>query len=231
VTTDNTIDYAVTTGGTGYSITMEPGVNYTVGDVIEVRQSRKDGTTYYIERTSRITTTAGGGSIVEADALAECPICTALALDGEDYDTIFDLDSTDDELDLITAGSWQVGQLMTWWKWQMTLQAPMEEFWGAWSVESDGSFRNDVTVLPSLIDTTETGDSIESTGRRIHRSDEARPIRSPTTGGGAIDVSWRDPVTVVATGSGVLPADITAIAAEVEETSTALRLGQFLALK
>jgi hypothetical protein len=215
IDTGTTIDFAVTSGGTGYAITMVPGVDYTVGDTIEIRQSRKSGTTYYIERTSVINTTGGGGSILEVDPLAVCPICTDLDIDGEDFVSVFDLDSADDELDLITAGTWQTGQLMAWWKYEMTLQAPMEEFWGAWSVQSDGSFRNDVDTLPSLIDTTETGDSIESTGRRIHRSDGARPIRSPTTGGGSIDLSWRDPVTVVATGSGVLPADITAIGAEV----------------
>jgi hypothetical protein len=218
IDTSTTIDYEVVSGGIGYTITLVPGVDYTVGDAIEIRQSRKDVKTYYQERTSVINTTAVGGSILEVDALPICPICTALDCDGEDYDTVFDLDTTDDELDLITDGTWQAGHLMCWWKWQMTLQAAMEQFWGAWSVESDGSFRNDVTILPSLIDTTETGDSVESTGRRIHRSDGARPIKSPTTGGGTVDLSWRDPVTVVATGSGVLPADITAIAAEVERS-------------
>jgi hypothetical protein len=218
VTTSTTIDYEVTSGGTGYTITLTPGVDYTVGDVVEIRQSRKDVKTYYTERTSVINTTADGGSILEVDPLAGCPICTALDCDGEDYALVFDLDTTDDELDLITDGTWQTGHLMCWWKWQLTQQIAMEQFWGAWEVQSDGSFRNDVAILSSLIDTTETGDSVESTGRRIHRSDGARPIKSPTTGGGAIDLSWRDPVTVVATGSGVLPADITAIAAEVERS-------------
>jgi hypothetical protein len=45
-------------------------------------------------------------------------------------------------------------------------------------------------TLSSLLDTTETGDSVETTGRRIYRSDGARPIKSPTTGGGSIDCSW-----------------------------------------
>jgi hypothetical protein len=94
-------------------------------------------------------------------------------------------------------------------------------------VQADGSFRNDVTILPSMTDTTETGDSIESTGRRIFRSDNARPIRSPTTGGGSIDLSWREPVTVVATGSGLTASQDAALtkAAElgalVEGTTTA----------
>ncbi len=217
IDTATTIDFATTSGGTGYTITLIPGTDYTAGDVIEIRQSRKSGTSYFKERTSRIITTVAGGDLVEADDLESCTVCDALVLDGEDYDTNFDLDYTDDELDIDTAGNWQTGWLMTWWKWQMTLQTAMEEFWGAWEVLEDGSFYNNVGTLSSYLDITATGDSVETTGRRIHRSDGARPIRSPTTGGGAIDVSWRDPVTVVATGSGVLPSDVTDIATAVWE--------------
>jgi hypothetical protein len=228
LTTATTVDYEVVSGGNGYTITLVPGVDYTVGDEINVRQAYKNGTTYYQERTSRIITNGGGGTIIEADALEECPICTALGLDGEDYIGIFDLDSADDELDIVTAGTWQAGQLMTWWKYEMTLQAAMEEFWGAWSVQSDGSFQNANSILSSYVDTTETGDSVETTGRRIHRADGARPVRSPTTGGGSIDLSWRDPVTVVTTGgSSLTPAQDAALT----KASKALQVGQFIALK
>jgi hypothetical protein len=212
VTTSTTIDYDVTSGGTGYTIAMLPGVDYTVGDTVEIRLSRKVLKTYFEPRTIVISTTAGGGDFVNVSDLASCSVCDALDMDGEDYDAKFELDYIDDELDIETAGTWQTGELMAWWQWQMTLQTPMEQFWGAWVIQRDGSFLNDVSVMSSLVDTTETGDSVETTGRRIFRSDGARPIKSPTTGGGAIDLSWRDPVTVVSTGSGVLPSDVTAIA-------------------
>jgi hypothetical protein len=224
VTTSTTIDYDVTSGGTGYTIAMLPGVDYTVGDTIEIRISRKVLKTYFEPRTIVISTTAGGGELVAVTDLASCPVCDALDMDGEDYDAKFELDYIDDELDIETAGTWETGELMTWWKWQMTLQTPMEQFWDAWSVQRDGSFLNNVATLSSLIDTTETGDSVETTGRRIFRSDGARPIKGPTTGGGAIDLSWREPVTVVATGSGVLPSDVTAIA-----SATRTELGTELA--
>lgn len=206
ITTSTTIDYATVSGGTGYTISMAAGTDYTAGDIIEVRQSRQSGTAYYIPQTSTITTTLGGGAFIEAGALAADAVLNAIGLTGSDYDAKFELDYVDDELDIETAGTWQVGELMTWWEYQMTLQTPMEEFWGAWEVMEDGSFRNDTSILSSYIDTTETGDSVESTGRRIHRSDGARPIKSPTTGGGTVDLSWRDPVTVVATGGSGLTA-------------------------
>ena len=222
VTADTTIDYETTSGGTGYTIVMVPGVDYTVGDRIEVRQGRQSGTSYFIERTTVINTTAGGGDFVEIGDLDSCPICDAIGLDGSDFDSVFELDYVDNELDIEVAGAWQTGQLMSWYKWESLTQAAMEQFWNAWAVQSDGSFRNDVDVLSSRLDTTETGDSIETTGRRIYRSDGARPIKSPTTGGGAIDCAWREPVTLVATGSGVLPADITAIAVAVDAEGGAL---------
>ena len=217
VTSSTTIDFATVSGGVGYTISMQPGVDYTVGDVIEVRQSRQSGTTYWIERTSTIITTAGGGDLVEADDLESCTICNAFSKDGADYESDFSLDSTNDELDIDVSGPWEASSLMVYWKYKMTQQAPMEEFWRAWDVQTDGSFRNDVSIMSSYLDNTTSADANESTGRRVHRSDGARPVKADRL----IDVSWRDPVTVVATGSGVLPADITAIGAEVATRSQA----------
>jgi hypothetical protein len=218
IDTSTTIAYVASLAtGTGYSITLVPGVDYTPGDEIQVRQSRKNGTTYYVERTSRIITSAGGGTITEADALSQCSICTAFALDGEDYDAKFDIDYVDDELDIDVTGTWQTAQLMVWWKWQMTVQTAMESFWGAWSVESDGSFKNNVDTLSSVLDNTTATDCVETSRRRVRRSDGARPIKANRL----IDVSWSEPVTVVSTGSGVQPGDITAIGAEVASRSQA----------
>jgi len=205
-TTDTTISYN-TVGATGFSVSLVPDVDYTVGDVLEIRQAFKDGTNYYQERTTRIVTTSAGGSFIEDLPLASCSVCDDIGLDGENYDSKFELDYTDDELDIETSGNWQTGELMTWWKYQMTLQTPMEEFWGAWTIQEDGSFRNDVDVLSSHIDNITTGDSVETTGRRLYRSDGTRPIKSPTTGGGSIDLSWREPVSLVAVGSGVTAQD------------------------
>jgi hypothetical protein len=213
VTDASTIEYVASLAtGTGYTISMVPGVDYTVGDAIEIRMSRKNVDVYYIEKTYRIVTSAGGGDFVDEGALALCPICNDFGLDGEDYATKFDIDEVDDELDVEIAGAWSAAELITWWKWQMTVQAAMEDYWLAWDVQTDGSFRNDVAKISSYLDNTTANSAVESTGRRIWRSDDARPIRDPTSGGGALDVSWREPVTVVAVGSGVLPADITAIA-------------------
>jgi hypothetical protein len=222
ITASTTIAYVASLAtGTGYTITLVPDVDYTVGDEVQVRQSRKNGTTYYEERTSRIITSAGGGTITEADQLAVNTICTAFGLDGSTFETKFSLDSVNDELDIDVSGNWKTEELMVYFKFKMTQQAPMEEFWGAWTVETDGSFLNDTSVLPGKLDNTSSGDAIETTRRRIHRTDGARPVRSPTTSSYTVDVSWSDPVTVVATGSGVLPADIIAIGDEVATRSQA----------
>ena len=201
--TATTIDYVTVSGGTGYTITLTPGVDYEVGEVIEIRQSRQSGTSYYIQRTSIINTSAEGGSILEVDELEACALCNGIGLSGIDYITKFELDYANGELDIKILGSWQVGELISWWNYMMTQQAAMEDFWGAWELQSDGSFRNEVSVLSSVLDTTAFADSIETTGRRLYRSDGARPIKTPTTSGYAIDCSWRDPVTTVSVGSGL----------------------------
>jgi hypothetical protein len=215
-TTSTTISYIASLAtGTGYAETFTPGVDYTPGDVLEIWQSRKNGTTYYVERTSRIITSAAGGTITEADELAVCPICTAFGLDGAvpPISTKFDADLIDDEIDIDVGGPWQMAEAMVWWKTQMTIQASMEDLWGTLDVQSDGSFYNASAGSKVVkFDTTSATDAIESTGRRFHNDLGTRPIKSPTTGIGALDLSWRDPVTVVSVGSGVLPSDVTDIA-------------------
>jgi hypothetical protein len=219
ITTSTTIAYVASLAtGAGYSIVLTPGVDFAVGDSLEVRQSRKSGTTYYIEKTAEIVASADGGTVTGIGALEVCPICTAFGMDGEDFEDEYSLDFTDDELDIDVDGGFELSSLMAFWKWKMTAQAAMEQFWGAWQVMDDGSFRNNAALLQSKLDNTSSGDALETTGRRIYRTDGARPVRSPTTSGYAVDVSWREPVTVVATGSGVLPADIVAIGAEVLDT-------------
>ena len=202
VTTSTTIDYINSlTGGVGYLITLLPGVDYTVGDIIEIRQSRKSGTTYAQERTSKIITASSGGSILEEGDLLTDTITTGFALDGASFEPDYSLDYTNDELDIDVSGNWSLASLMAYWKYKITEQSVMEQFWGAWEVREDGSFMNQVSVLSSYLDLTSINDAIETTGRRIWRSDSTRPVRSPTTSGYAIDVAWREPVTVVETGT------------------------------
>ena len=205
ITTSTTVSYTASLAtGTGYSIALVKDTDYTAGDEIQVRISRKGTTTYYTERTDRIITGSGINEVTSDTVPPSCTVCDAFGLDGSDVsiDNKFDIDATDSEIDVIIGAPWQMAEAMVWWKYQMTLQSPMEDFWDVNFVESNGSFFNDIagSGITVKFDNTTPNDAIESTGRRFYNSSGTRPIKSPKTGAGALDFSWRAPVTTVESG-------------------------------
>jgi len=210
-TTDTTIAYTASLAtGTGYSIAMILDTDYANGDSIEIRISRKNVKVYYSEETDSIITDGSTSTINSATLPVLDAVSNTFDKDGADpsIDDKFTIDYIDNEIDLIISGPWETEEGMVWWKYQMTLQTPMEEFWNVNHVLDDGSFFNDSDVIPMVLDNTSSADAIESTNRRIHRRDGLRPIKSPISGTGCLDFSWREPVTVVPVGSAVLPQDI-----------------------
>lgn len=216
-TANTQLDYT-TLVATGYTKVLVPGVDYTVGDEIEIRAGRKNGTTYYQEYTNSFVTTPAGGTISSIAQLQVCPICTAFGLDGDDYLTDYAVDLVDDEMEVTTTADFELAEAMVWWKTIILEEANMFQLWGAMSVMEDGSFRNNSALIPMLWDNQTAEDVVETTGRRFHRTDGARPIKDPTTGGGSLDIAWRVPVTVLAVGSGVTAQDKIDIANQTLDT-------------
>jgi hypothetical protein len=208
-TSDVTLDYVASLAtGTGYSVVLTKGTDYDEGDVIAVRITRKNGTTYYTEAQDVILAGVPTTVVDSATELALCSVCNAFGLDGASstIDDKFSLDYVNNELDIVVGGSWTMAEAMVWWKYQMTIELPMTVFWNTNMVQADGSFYNDSDILPVNFDNGTSTDAIESSGRRFYRKDELRPIRSPTSGGGTIDLAWRVPVTAIETGtSGLTP--------------------------
>jgi hypothetical protein len=64
-----------------------------------------------------------------------------------------------------------------------------------------------------LFDNTTATNIKQIDNARIFRSDGGYPVKQPSTGGGSIDINWRNAVQTIAVGSAVLPSDVTAISA------------------
>ena len=98
----------------------------------------------------------------------------------------------------------------------LTTASGIENFFGGITALDAGNYRNNNSVVSMKLDNTTTTEVWQTDSSRIFRVDEARPIRNPTSGGGGIDVNWKNVVYVVTAGSGLdagQQAELTAAAA------------------
>lgn len=231
VTQDTVLDYVASLAtGTGYSITLVPGTDYDVGDDISFRAIKVSGVTATLEYTFDLATTIDGGTIPLSTALESDTVYNTLAIDGSTI-TDYDADYVDDEVDIIVAANFYVSEWYAWWVYNLTTTDGMRRFWKGITAEDIGNYMINVPIVSIKLDNTTATEIWALDNRRIRRSDEARPVRFPTSGGGGIDVEWREQVLLAETGvSGLTSEESTQLMAlgTPEDNATAVGAGEIV---
>ena len=149
-------------------------------------------------------TSAGWGVLAEQE---DDPAYNTLAIDGSTV-TNFTADYVDDEVDVSVAANFSLEDLYAWWVYNLTTSQGISDFFGGIEAVDSGNFNIKNNVVDISLDNTTSTEVFATDNRRIYRDDGARPIRNPTSGGGGIDVEWRNPVLIAETGvSGLTPAE------------------------
>ena len=179
--------------GSDYSSTYNEGVGYSTGDTLRLRIAKINKDEF---SANVIVGATGWSTFVEQ---SEDLVYTALGVDGSAI-TKFIADYVNDEIDIIVSSNFSVAELYAWWTYNTTTSQGISDFFGGITALNEANFRINNSVVNLFIDNTTNTNIRQTDNRRIYRSDEAYPIKEPTSGGGGIDVVWRNTILIAETG-------------------------------
>ena len=190
--------------GTSYSYIVTPAEG-SVGDTIRIRLTQTSGTTGYLPLETSANLTATGIEFLatqEADT-----IYNTIAQDGS-LITKFTADYINTEVDVTVAADFTGHELYAWFAYNLTLEDGIRQFFGGFVAVDIANFKVVTSVVDAYFDNTTTTNIKQTDNVRIYRDDEVYPVNNPTTGGGGIDMVWRDKVFIAETGvSGLTPSE------------------------
>jgi xanthosine utilization system XapX-like protein len=194
-----TTETFIGTPGTSYSATYTDGTTYTAGDSINVRIHKRGRLTF----ETTVVASASGWSVV-ANQL-EDEVYTDLAIDGS-LVTGFAADYLNLEVNVTVASNFNIADFYAWWSYNLESDDGIRDFVGGITAIDVGNFRINDVVVDLYIDNTTATNLRQLDNRRIFRADEAYPVKS--SGGGGIDIVWRNTVLIAETGvSGLTPSE------------------------
>ena len=203
-----------TVAGTSYTATYAEGTGYNSGDTVRIRLTQTSTTTAKLPfETTVLATDAGWTALVSQEDDA---VYNALAVDGSTV-TTFTADYTNDQVDIVVATNFNISDFYAWWVYNLTTEGGIREFFGGVTAEDQANFRINSGTLNLFLDNTTTTNIRQLDNRRFYREDLAYPVLDPTTGGGGIDVVWRDKVFVA--GLGDVEGDLNIINQGVQKAS------------
>ena len=196
----------VVSGGSGISesTTIGVGLAIEVGDTLRLRVTYGPSTTYKEPIESSIV--ANASSNVWIDSQSNWTVVNDLGIDGS-AQTEFSADYVDDEADITFAGNFAGTELQAWWAYNLTTSQGISDFYGGVTL-GDGYFQIHNAVVNLYLDNTTTTNIYETQNLKVFRDDEAYPIKGGgvTSGGGGINVRWKDPVYTKNIGGSALTA-------------------------
>jgi hypothetical protein len=179
--------------GTSWTLNYQEGADFTDGDSVRIRLTRQSGVTAYLGFTTGAVAGATGWSVLAAQVVDS--VYGTLAIDGSTI-TDYSADYANDEVDIVVATDFDLSEMYAWWVYNLTTPQGIADFFGGITAVDEGNFRNHNAVVSIKLDNTTTISVYALDNRRLFRSDGARPVRNPTSGGGGIDVEWREPVLI-----------------------------------
>jgi hypothetical protein len=183
VTTATELDN-VFVAGTSYSYNIATS-EASVGDTVRLRVCKKGYQPFEANAVFALT----GVPLVINQAVDA--IYSAYALDGATI-TKFDADYVDDEVDLNVASNFSADEFYAWYNYNLTTEDGIREFYGGVTAVAETDILINTAILDMQFDNLTSTNVFQSDSIRIHRDDEAYPVKNPTTGGGGIDIVWRN---------------------------------------
>lgn len=137
-------------------------------------------------------------------------VYTTYGLDGSAV-TGFAANYTNTTVERTNTSNFTGASFYAWWNHNLTTENGIRNFFGGVTPIDAANLRINNATVDLQFDITGTSNVYQSDNIRIFRTDEGYPVRNPTTGGGAIDLNWRNVVYTIAVGSGVTASDKTEI--------------------
>jgi hypothetical protein len=156
--------------------------------------------TYCVGTSAKLELSAigvvGSSGLTFLDAQVDDSAYNTLAINGSTV-TGFAADYVNFEVNLTTGANFNGADLYAWWVYNTTTENGIRNFFGGITGIDVANFRINASVVSIYLDNTTTTSVYQLDNRRIFRTDGIYPVRTPTSGGGGIDVNWRDQVLLV----------------------------------
>ncbi len=183
--------------GTSYAVSYTDGTTYSSGDVVKIYVTQTSGTTAQLPfSTTTVASSTGWTALVEQESDT---VYDSYGLNGSAI-TKFTADYVNDEVDLIVSSNFSAAEFYAWWCYNLTTSQGISDFFGGITAQDAANLRINNDVISMYLDNTTTTNVYQTDNIRIYRTDQAYPVKNPTSGGGGIDVVWRDRVYIAETG-------------------------------
>ncbi len=184
-------------GGTSFSDSYTEGTTYTSGDVVTIYITQTSGVTAQLPFTTTVVSSSSGWTVLASQVSDD--VYDGYGLNGSTI-TKFAADYVNDEVDLTIASNFSGAELYSWWSYNLTTSQGISDFFGGITAQDAANILINNTVVSIYLDNTTTSNVIQTDNIRVYRADEDYPVKNPTSGGGGIDVVWRDRVFIAETG-------------------------------
>ncbi len=172
--------------------------DYTAGDVGRYRITYQSGVTAKEDLTGEFVF----GSITATNSLPinqiDDAIYIAYGLDGS-ASTRFTADYVNNEIDVTIVANFSGAELYSWWVYNTTTVQGIQEYFGGVTAVDLANVRFNNSVVSIMLDKTTSSNVYQTDNIRLYREDLVYPVKNPTSGGGAIDIVWRNQVYVIET--------------------------------
>lgn len=189
----------------------------TSGDVIRLRAHKKG----YL--SVEATAVFSGGNVGFVISQVADDVYTTYGLDGATV-TGFSANYTNTTVERTNTSNFSGAQFYAWWNNNLTSEQGIRNYYGGVTAIDVGNIRINNSVVDLYFDITGSSNVYQNDNIRIFRADEAYPVENPTTGGGAIDLNWRNVVYTVQTGVSGLTVDESNLLNRIDDLSTRAEL-------
>jgi hypothetical protein len=179
--------------GTSFSLAYTNGTTFSTGDVVRVTVEYQSGVTAKQTFLASAIATATGWSILAEQV--DDSIYIGYGHDGSTLTSKFTADYTDSEIDITFATNWYASEMYSWFVYNKTTQLGIHS--SAFLVAQDAAN----LILSGKIDNLTTTNLVQLDNIRLSRPDSTYPVKEPTTGGGGVDVTWKDQILIVSVSS------------------------------
>ena len=179
--------------GTSYSATYEEGTGYSEGDNIRIRLTYANTTTAKISyQGAAIVGTSGWSLLAQQE---DDTVYAAFNVDGSTINR-FSADYINDQVDIVVGNNFYLYDFYAWWVYNLTTEDGVRDFFGGITAIDQANIRINTDVLSLYLDNSTNTNIRQLDNRRFYRSDGQYPVLDPTTGGGGIDVVWRNQIFI-----------------------------------
>jgi len=192
VTTSTEIHNAIV-ASTSYTATYNENGAATAGDAIRARLTLVTGVNAKLPYSVSVLANSAGISALAAQ-LADS-VYDSNGVDGSAA-TGFSADYVNDEVDITVGANWRGIDFYAWWSYNLFLSQGISEFFGAVTAQDVANYLINSSTLNIFFDNSSGSLAVQNDNARIHRADGAYPVKNPTSGGGGVDVVWREKVLV-----------------------------------